>query len=57
MRMALETLLTLQKEGLLQRFAIGGAIAAGACEIAELIALVQSHHLEERWERYVQRRT
>lgn len=28
MKLALETLLTLQREGLLQRFAIGGAIAA-----------------------------
>ena len=31
-------------------------IAAGACEIAELIALVQLHQLQDRWEQYVRQR-
>jgi hypothetical protein len=34
---------------------IDDLIAAGACEIDELIALVQTHNLTERWEHYVRR--
>ena len=32
-------------------------ISTGACKIADLITLVQSHQLLDRWERYVQQRT